>query len=96
MNDQIEAAARNSYVFKIFLKGADLQIFSQDGVVTLKGAVAKESKKKGRTAEEFIDDASIKARIKWAITLCRGTSPFRVAVAVTRDVVSIDNHMIIN
>jgi len=192
VDDQIEAAARKSYVFKTFLKGDDIQILSQDGVVTLTGTVAeephlflaaetvadlpgvksvenrlevkgwimeknsdawlqmmvkntlmlhrnlvsgypevevkdglvtlqgeagshaekelaseyarevegvkdirnemtvaKEPKKKGRTAEEFIDDASIKAQIKWALAFHRGTSPFRVAVTVNRGVVTL-------
>jgi osmotically-inducible protein OsmY len=192
MDDQIESAARKSYVFKTFLKGDDIQIHSQDGVVTLTGSVAaephaylaaetvadlpgvksvdnrlavrggipeknsdawiqimvknmlmlqrnldndrpvvdvkdglvtlhgeagsqaekeltseyvkdvdgvkevrnemtvaREPKKKGRTAGEFIDDASIKAQIKWALAFRRGTSPFRVAVTVTRGVVTL-------
>ena len=192
MDDQIELAARKSYVFKTFLKGDDIQIFSRDGVVTLTGTVAaephsylaaetvadlpgvkkvdnrlavrggipeknsdawiqimvknmlvlqrnldndhpvvdvkdglvtlhgeagshaekeltseyvrdvagvkdvrnemtvaKEPKEKGRTAEEFIDDASIKAQIKWALAFHRGTSPFRVAVTVTRGAVTL-------
>jgi hyperosmotically inducible protein len=42
MDEQIESAARNSYVFKTFLKGDDIQIHSADGVVTLTGTVASE------------------------------------------------------
>ncbi len=192
MDDQIESAARKSYVFKTFLKGDDIQIDSQNGVVTLTGTVvaephlflaaetvadlpgvksvdnrltvrggipeknsdawiqmmvknmllmqrnldndhpvvdvkdglvtlhgeagsqaekeltseyvkdvagvkdirnemtvAKEPAVKHRTVEEFIDDASIKAQIKWALAFHRGTSPFRVAVTVTRGVVTL-------
>ena len=192
MDDQIESAARKSYVFKTFLKGDDIKIDCQNGVVILTGTVAaephlflaaetvadlpgvksvdnrlmvrggipeknsdawiqmmvkntllmqrnldndhpvvdvkdglvtlhgeagsqaekeltseyvkdvagvkeirnemtvaKETEKKGRTAGEFIDDASIKAQIKWALAFHRGTSPFRVAVTVTRGVVTL-------
>lgn len=192
MDDQIESAARKSYVFKTFLKGDDIQIESQNGVVTLTGTVAaephlflaaetvadlpgvksvdnrltvrggipekdsdawiqimvqntlllqrnldndhplvdvkdglvtlhgeagsqaekeltaeyakdvagvkdirnemtvaREPAGKRRTVEEFIDDASIKAQIKWALAFHRGTSPFRVAVTVTRGVVTL-------
>ncbi len=191
-DDQIESAARESYVFKTYLKGDDIQIESQNGVVILTGTVvsephsflaaetvadlpgvknvdnrltvrggipeknsdgwiqimvqnkllmqrnldndrpvvdvkdglvtlhgeagsqaekeltseyakdvagvkdirnemtvAKEAKQKGRTAGEFIDDASIKAQIKWALAFHRGTSPFRVAVTVSRGVVTL-------
>ena len=40
---RIESTARDSYVFKTYLKGDDIQIHSQDGVVTLTGTVAVES-----------------------------------------------------
>jgi len=43
MDERIDAAARKSYVFKTYLKDDDIQIHSQDGVVTLKGTVAEES-----------------------------------------------------
>jgi hyperosmotically inducible protein len=42
MDEQIETTARQSYVFKTFLKGDDIQVLSQDGVVTLTGTVASE------------------------------------------------------
>lgn len=42
-DDRIEAAARNSYVFKTYLKGDDIQIHSVAGVVTLTGTVASDS-----------------------------------------------------
>ena len=42
MDNQIESAAKQSYVFKTYLKGDDIQIHSQDGVVTLTGTVASE------------------------------------------------------
>lgn len=39
---RIELTARKSYVFNAYLKGDDIQIHSQDGVVTLTGTVAEE------------------------------------------------------
>jgi osmotically-inducible protein OsmY len=39
---RIESAFRNSYVFNTYLKGDDIQIRSQDGVVTLTGTVSAE------------------------------------------------------
>jgi osmotically-inducible protein OsmY len=42
MDEKIEATAKKSYVFKTYLKGDDIQVHSQDGVVTLTGTVASE------------------------------------------------------
>lgn len=42
MDEQIEAAARNSYVFKTYLKSDDIRIDCQDGVVLLTGTAASE------------------------------------------------------
>lgn len=42
MDAQIESAARKSYVFKTYLKGDDIRIDCQDGVVFLTGTVANE------------------------------------------------------
>lgn len=42
-DDRIELAARQSYVFKTYLKGDDISIQSKDGNVTLTGTVAEES-----------------------------------------------------
>jgi hyperosmotically inducible protein len=40
MDSRIEASAKQSYVFKTYLKGDDIKIESKDGVVTLTGTVA--------------------------------------------------------
>ena len=45
MDDRIELSAKQSYVFKTFLKGDDITIQSKDGVVTLTGTVSEESSK---------------------------------------------------
>lgn len=44
-DDRIESSARNSYVFKTYLKGDDINIQSKDGVVTLTGVVSEESRR---------------------------------------------------
>jgi hyperosmotically inducible periplasmic protein len=44
-DDRIVSSAKDSYVFKTFLKDGDVQIQSKDGVVTLSGTVAEESHK---------------------------------------------------
>ena len=44
-DDRIEASAKQSYVFKTFLKDDDIKIQSKDGVVTLTGTVSEESSK---------------------------------------------------
>lgn len=43
MDKRIESSAKKSYVFKTYLKDDDIQIHSQDGVVTLTGTVSEES-----------------------------------------------------
>jgi hyperosmotically inducible periplasmic protein len=43
MDDDIEAAAKNSYVFKTFLNNDDINVDVDDGVATLKGTVQDES-----------------------------------------------------
>jgi hyperosmotically inducible periplasmic protein len=43
MDSRIESSARNSYVYKTYLKSDAVNIQSIDGVVTLKGSVAEES-----------------------------------------------------
>ena len=43
LDKRIESAAKNSYVFMTYLKGDDIRVQSQDGVVTLTGSVSEES-----------------------------------------------------
>ena len=42
MDERIESAAKDSLAFKTYLKADDIQIHSQDGIVTLTGTVAEE------------------------------------------------------
>jgi osmotically-inducible protein OsmY len=44
-DDRIESSAKQSYVFKTYLKGDDIKIQSRDGAVTLTGNVSEESHK---------------------------------------------------
>ena len=44
-DDRIESTAKQSYVFKTYLKSDDVKIQSKDGAVTLTGTVAEESNK---------------------------------------------------
>ena len=41
-DDRIVSAARNSYVFQVYLKGDDIKIESKDGAFTLTGVVSEE------------------------------------------------------
>jgi hyperosmotically inducible periplasmic protein len=45
MDDRIELSAKQSYVFKTYLKGDDIKIESKDGAVTLTGSVSEDSHK---------------------------------------------------
>ena len=45
IDDSIESLARDSYVFKTYLKGDDIKIRSNDGTVTLTGIVSEESRR---------------------------------------------------
>ncbi len=42
MDDRIESSARQSHVFKTYLKGDDIKIQSKDGVVALTGTVSED------------------------------------------------------
>ncbi len=44
-DDRIESSARDSYVFRTYLKGDDIKVKSKDGAVTLTGTVAEEARK---------------------------------------------------
>lgn len=45
MDDRIESTAKESYVFKTYLQGDDINIQSKNGAVTLTGTVAEETRK---------------------------------------------------
>ena len=52
MDDRIESAAKNSYVFKTYLRNDDIDVRSENGVVTLTGTVPDDSLKS--LAEETV------------------------------------------
>lgn len=52
MDNAIEKSAKQSYVFKTYLKADDIKVKSKDGVVTLTGTVSEESHK--TMAEETV------------------------------------------
>jgi hyperosmotically inducible periplasmic protein len=45
LDDRIESSAKNSYVFKTYLKDDSIKIMSKEGMVTLEGTVSEESHK---------------------------------------------------
>lgn len=51
-DDNIEATAKQSYVFKTYLKGDDVTVQSKEGVVTLTGTVSEGSHK--TLAQEYV------------------------------------------
>jgi hyperosmotically inducible periplasmic protein len=53
-DDRIESSAKQSYVFKHYLKSDDINVKSKDGVVTLSGTVSEESHKS--LAEDTVAD----------------------------------------
>lgn len=65
-DDRIEAAAKNSYVFRTFLKDDSVKTESEDGVVTLTGTVAHHFNKKlaNDTVENLPAVKSVKNQIK--------------------------------
>jgi len=99
------------------LRGANVEIVVKDGLVTLRGEVGNQAEKelateyvrdvdgvkdvdnemtvviapheKLKSVGEFIDDASIKSQIKFALFFHRGTSPFRTEITVNRGVVTV-------
>ncbi|KUG23410.1 hypothetical protein ASZ90_006794 [hydrocarbon metagenome] len=54
MDERIESSAKNSYVFKTFLKADDIKVQSEDGAVSLTGTVSEESHKS--LAQETVAD----------------------------------------
>jgi hyperosmotically inducible protein len=51
--------------------------------------IAEKREGKHRTLDQFIDDSSIKAQVKWALTFHRGTNPFNAEIHVHKGIVTI-------
>ncbi|RJP70470.1 MAG: BON domain-containing protein [Candidatus Abyssobacteria bacterium SURF_17] len=104
-DNRIESSAKNSYVFKSFLKEDKIKINSIDGVVTLTGAVAEESHK--TMAEETVNslpgvksvDNQLQVTVPsadplsdaWLSERVRGTLLFHRSVSFTDTDVSVTN-----
>jgi hyperosmotically inducible protein len=52
-------------------------------------ALAEKREGKHRTLDQFIDDSSIKAQVKWALLFHRGTNPFQAEIHVHKGIVTI-------
>ena len=52
-------------------------------------AIAEKNEGPHRTLDQFIDDSSIKAQIKWALAFHRGTNPLTAKIHVHKGVVTI-------
>lgn len=65
-DDRIEAAAKETYVFKTYLEDDDIEIKAKDGAVTLTGTVAEESHRTlaGETVASLPEVKSIDNRLK--------------------------------
>ena len=97
-DDSIEASAKQSYVFKTYLKGDDVKIQSKDGVVTLSGTVSDVSHK--TLAQDYVAslpgvktvDNNLKEKGKvpaehsdaWLITKVKATLLFHRNVKATK------------
>jgi hyperosmotically inducible periplasmic protein len=86
MDDRIESSARDSYVFKTYLKGDDIKIQSKDGAVTLTGIVSEESRRglAKETVAGLPDVKSVDNRLE-----VKGASPTPNSDAWLRDKVKV-------
>jgi len=102
-DNRIESSAKESYVFKTYLKGDAIKIESKDGVVTLTGTVSEESHKS--MAEETVESLpgvkSVKNQLSvtgtpvtvnsdaWLAERVRGTLLFHRSVSYVNTEVSV-------
>lgn len=100
MDDSIESSAKNSYVFKTYLKDDAVKAQSKDGVVTLTGSVSEESHK--ALAEETVANLPEVKRVDnqlevkgehpsemsdaWLLTKVKTTLLFHRSVSATTEV----------
>ena len=86
MDSRIESSAKQSYVFKTYLQGDDVNVESKDGAVTLTGSVAQDSHKSlaKDTVEGLPGVKSVKDRLE-----VKGTPPAANSDAWLRDKVKI-------
>lgn len=107
-DDNIEATAKQSYVFKTYLKSDDVTVQSKDGVVTLTGTVSEESHK--TLAQKYVESLpgvkSVDNKLKekgevpaelsdaWLITKVKATLLFHRNVKATKTEVLAKNGII--
>jgi osmotically-inducible protein OsmY len=65
-DDRIESSAKETYVFKTYLKGDDIKVKAKDGAVTLTGTVADESHRTlaGETVANLPDVKSVDNKLE--------------------------------
>lgn len=104
MDDDIEAAAHNSYVFKTYLQDDDIEVEVEDGVATLSGKVHEESHKS--LAQETVanlpgvtsvdnqldveGDIPAEKSDKWLVTKVKTTLLFHKSVSALTEVSAKD------
>jgi len=105
---RIESSAKNSYVFKTYLKGDDIKVQSKDGVVVLTGVVSEESHKSlanetvaGLPGVKSVDnrlevkgDVPSKNSDAWLITKVKSTLLFHRSVSAGATEVNVNNGIV--
>lgn len=100
MDSAIEANAKQSYVFKSYLKGDDVKVESKNGVVTLTGTVSEDSRKAlaGETVAALPDVKKVENKLEvkgdrpaeksdlWLKTKVKSTLFFHRSVSVGTEV----------
>ncbi len=84
MDRRIESSARESYAFKTYLQGKDITVRSEDGKVTLEGAVSDESEKilAQNTVQNLPGVTGVENRITVKPGAVAGTSDSAIAARV--------------
>ncbi len=107
-DERIEAAAKNSYVFKTYLKDDNVTVRSQDGVVALTGTVADDHHRSlaHKTVESLPGVSSVDDKIQvksphpeensdaWLALKVKATLLFHTNVSVTRTKVDVKDGMV--
>jgi len=103
MDNRIESSAKQSYVFKTFLKSDDVKVQSKDGAVTLTGSVLEESHKslaQDTVASlpgvksvdnklEIKGEVPAKSSDAWLITKVKSTLLYHRSVSATKTEVDV-------
>lgn len=108
MDDGIESAAKNSYVFKTYLKDDDIKVQSSDGVVTLTGSVSEDAHKSlaGETVANLPEVKSIDNQLEvkggqaaemsdaWILTKVKTTLLFHRSVSGIKTEVDVKDGIV--